>query len=118
MKPNFIFMDNEIKKLLKDILIGIDNIETYVGLNKIFAEYESNLLLQDAVERNLITVGEAMNSLLKRMPAIAITNARKVVDARNKLTHGYDEIENVQVWNIIIKHLPLLKAEAEKLINE
>ena len=33
-----------------------------------------------------------MNSLLKKTPDIAISNARKIVDARNKLTHGYDEI--------------------------
>jgi uncharacterized protein with HEPN domain len=111
-------MDNEIKKLLKDILIGIDSIETYIGPEKTFVKYDGNLLLQDAVERNLITIGEAMNSLLKRMPDIDISNARKIVDARNKLTHGYDEIENVQVWNIIIKHLPILKTEAKKLINE
>jgi uncharacterized protein with HEPN domain len=73
-------------------------------------------LLQDAVERNLITIGEAVNLLLKRMPEIAISNARKIVDTRNKLTHGYDEIENVQIWSIVIKYLPVLKEEVEQLI--
>ena len=111
-------MDNSQKKLLKDILDCINNIERYIGSPRIFASYEKNLLLQDAVERNLITIGEAMNALLKLAPEIPITNARRVVDARNKLTHGYDEIETVQVWNIIINHLPTLKTEAEKLLNE
>jgi uncharacterized protein with HEPN domain len=74
-------------------------------------------LLQDAVERNIITIGEAMNALLKLDPEIPILNARRVVDARNKLTHGYDEIENVQVWNIIINHLPKLKTEVDILLN-
>ena len=118
MQPNSPFMDNNTNKILKDILICIENIENYLGDNKIFSEYDTNYLLQDAVERNLITIGEAMNSLLKKIPDIAISNARKVVDARNKLTHGYDEIENVQVWNIIIKHLPVLKQEAEELLNK
>lgn len=68
-------------------------------------------MLQEAVERNLIAIGEAVNTLLKKHPDIQITNSRKIVDTRNKLTHEYDEIENVQVWNIIIKHLPLLKTE-------
>ena len=80
--------------------------------------YDSNYLLQDAVERNVITIGEAMNSLLKIYPKIEISNARKIVDARNKLTHGYDEIENLQIWNILIKHLPILKIEVEKLIQQ
>jgi uncharacterized protein with HEPN domain len=111
-------MDNKTKKVLKDILICIDNIDKYLGENRLFAEYDVNFLLQDAVERNLITIGEAMNQLLKIEPNIPITNARKVVDARNRLTHGYDEIENVQIWNIIIKHLPILKAETETLLNK
>lgn len=110
-------MDDYEKKILKDILICIENIESYIGEKKIFSEYDSNSLLQDAVERNLITIGEAVNSLLKRIPSIAISQARKVVDLRNRLTHGYDDIENVQVWNIIVIHLPLLKVEVENLLN-
>ncbi len=110
-------MDNVIRKLLQDIFSCLDNIENYIGEKKIFANYESNLLLQDAVERNLITIGEAMNLLLKKKPEIAITNAKRIVDVRNRLTHGYDEIDNTQVWNIIINHLPLLKTEINFLLK-
>ncbi len=111
-------MDNyEIKKLLKDIDICIEHIDKYIGAEKIFSNYESNLLLQDAVERNLITIGEAMNNLLKRKPDIAISNSRKIVDTRNRLTHSYDDIENVQVWSIVIKHLPILKQEVMLLLE-
>jgi uncharacterized protein with HEPN domain len=111
-------MDNRLKKLLKDILICIENIDNYIGEKKVFDEYENNLLLQDAVERNLITIGEAMNLLLKENSEIPISNSRKIVDTRNRLTHGYDDIENLQVWNVIIKHLPILKSEVLKLLNE
>lgn len=111
-------MDNQTNKILTDILIAIDNINKYIGDNKVFDIYDSNYMLQDAVERNLITMGEAVNNLLKKHPEIEITNARRIVDTRNKLTHGYDEIENVQVWNIIIKHLPVLRTEISHLIEE
>ena len=67
--------------------------------------------MQDAVERNIITIGEAMNSILKIEREIAISNSRKIVDARNKLTHGYDDIENLQIWSIIVNYLPILKIE-------
>jgi uncharacterized protein with HEPN domain len=107
----------EVKKLLQDIIICLENIENYIGENKVFTEYSDNFLLQDAVERNLITIGEAMNLLLKKEPEIPISNARRIVDTRNRLTHGYDEIEVTQIWNIIINHLPLLKIEAEKLLE-
>lgn len=111
-------MDNTQKKLLMDIFTCIETIEKYIGNNKIFSEYDSNFLVQDAVERNLITIGEAMKQLLTLSPEILISNARRVVDARNKLTHGYDEIENVQVWSILINHLPILKNEARNLLGE
>ena len=66
----------------------------------------------------MITIGEAMSLLLKESAEIAISNSRKIVDTRNRLTHGYDDIENLQVWNVIIKHLPILKAEVLKLLKE
>ena len=111
-------MDNSQKKLLMDILTCIESIEGYLRSNKKFEEYDRNFLVQDAVERNLITIGEAMNRLLILLPDIPITNSRRVVDARNKLTHGYDEIENVQVWSILINHLPILKMEVKNLLDE
>ncbi|MEI7501906.1 MAG: HepT-like ribonuclease domain-containing protein [Paludibacter sp.] len=111
-------MDNQTNKILTDILICIENINSYLGDSKIFEEYDKNHLLQDAVERNLITIGEAMSVLLKKSPNILISNARKIVDTRNRLTHGYDDIENVQVWSIVIKYLPILKLEVENLIDK
>jgi uncharacterized protein with HEPN domain len=111
-------MENNINKLLADILICINSIENYTGREKNYFEYEKNFLLQDAVERNIITIGEAVNALLKIKPTIAITDARKIVNARNRLTHGYNDIENVQIWNIIIVQLPTLKAEVENLLSK
>jgi len=111
-------MDKEVRKWLHDILLGIRNIENYIGEKKVFAEFDGNMLLQDATERNLITIGEAMGLILKKTPDIRITNARRIVDARNRLTHGYDDIESTQVWNIIINHLPLLRSEVEALLEE
>jgi len=102
-------MKNRIKKLLFDILTAIDNIDRYIGENKRFENYENSPMLQDAVERNLEIIGEAMNNLLMLDSSIKITNSRRIVDARNKIIHGYDEIENSQIWGIIINHLPVLK---------
>jgi uncharacterized protein with HEPN domain len=90
-------MKNRIKKLLFDILTAIDNIDSYIGKNKKFQNYENSPMLQDAVERNLEIIGEAMNNLLMLDSSIKITNSRRIVDARNKIIHGYDEIENSQI---------------------
>ena len=58
-----------------------------------------------------------MNSILKIDNQVAISNSRKIVDARNKLTHGYDEIENLQIWSIIVNSLPVLKIEILGLLS-
>jgi len=113
-------MDNNKaqKKLLFDIKSCVDSIENYLGARKSFASYNDSPLLQDAIERNIITIGEAMNAILKLNPDIEISNSRRIVNARNKPTHGYDEIYNTQIWNIIIKHIPVLKVEIQTLLNE
>ena len=110
-------MDNKARKLLFDIITSIDSIENYIGKQKIFEKYEKTPMLQDAVERNIEIIGEAMNRLLLIEPKINITNARRIVNARNKIIHGYDEIEHTQVWAIVINHLPILKKEAEKYLG-
>ena len=109
-------MERRGKKLLFDMLTSINNIDTYIGNEKLFEKYNSDSMLQDAVERNIEIIGEAMSKLLKLKPDILITNSRRIVDARNKIIHGYDEIENVQIWGIIINHLPLLKQEIEQYL--
>lgn len=106
-------MGNQEKKLLYDIL----NINNYTGAEKLFENYQNNSMLQEAVERNIEIIAEATNRLLKLNPKINITNSRRIVDARNKIIHGYDEVENTQVWGIIINHLPTLQKEVSKLLN-
>ena len=111
-------MGNKAKKLLFDILTSINNIDNYIGKKKVFDDYENNPMLQDAVERNIEIIGEAMNKLLIIEPQINISNSRRIVDARNKIIHGYDEIENAQIWGIIINSLPILKNEVEEYLKE
>ncbi len=117
MKPNTKYMDREILKYLYDIQECINNIDSYIGAEKVFATYEGNPMLQDAVERNIATIGEAMNRALKLDPDLSISFARRIVGTRNRLIHGYDDIDNIEVWNIIVNNLPVLKTEIESLLS-
>jgi uncharacterized protein with HEPN domain len=111
-------MDNREKKYLFDIQTCICNIDSYIGEPKLFDTFEKNQMLQDAVERNLEIIGEAINQLLKINPSMPISNARRIVDARNKIIHGYDSLESVNIWAIVVNHLPTLKLEITDLLNE
>jgi len=109
-------MDRNVYKFLFDISEAIKCIENYVGTPKIFANYENNRQLQQAVERNLEIIGEATKRILEIEPSINISNARRIVNARNRIIHGYDDIDNTEIWSIIINNLPTLKQEIENLL--
>jgi uncharacterized protein with HEPN domain len=111
-------MDRNIKKYLFDITEAIACIEEYVGQPMVFANYDSNRQLQQAVERNLEIIGEATRRILEIEPNIMISNARRIVNARNRIIHGYDDIDNTEIWSIIINSLPILKQEVRVLLAE
>ena len=58
-----------------------------------------------------------MNRILKADKDIAITNSRKIVDARNYIIHGYDSLSVDILWSMIINHLPKLNNEVTTLLN-
>ena len=118
MRQNLGFMDKRILKYLFDIQTCIKSINDYVGERKVFDEYNRNPMLQDAVERNIAVIGEAMNQALKIDEKLPISFARKIVGTRNRLIHGYDDVDNVEIWNIIVNNLPLLEKEIVSLLPE
>lgn len=61
--------------------------------------------------------GEAMNRILKIQPDIPITAARRIVNTRNYLIHGYDSLREDLIWAIVVNHLPLLRTEVNQLIE-
>jgi uncharacterized protein with HEPN domain len=110
-------MNDETKKHLQDILDSISGIEQYLADKPGFVAYEQNRMLRKAVERELEIIGEAINRLLKSNPEIQITNARSIVDMRNRVIHAYDAVNNTIVWAIVTNHIPKLKEEVIVLIN-
>ena len=111
-------MDDRVKKHLEDILIAIGEIDIFFEtLPKRYDVFVNSLLLRRGVERNIEIIGEAMNRILKTDSAILITNARKIVDARNCVIHGYDTLTADILWSIVMNHLPLLKNEVEELLK-
>ena len=110
-------MQLEIQKYLFDIQTSIDSINEYLGDNRDFNEYLNNKLLRRGIERELEIIGEAANRLLKIDSTIKIDNVRKIVDLRNWVIHGYDKIDDVIIWGIISKQLPLLKIQVDNLLK-
>ncbi|MCB0540706.1 MAG: DUF86 domain-containing protein [Bacteroidetes bacterium] len=83
-----------------------------------FNDYESNKLLRRAVERELEIIGEATNRILKINAEINISNSKRIVSLRNWVIHGYDKVDDVIIWGILSKDLPLLKNQINDLISK
>ena len=103
---------------LLDISNSIDSINEYLGEERNFKKYETNKLLRRAVERELEIIGEAINRILKVDPEIEISNSRRIVNLRNWVIHSYDNVDNVIIWGIIDKDLPLLKKQVADLLQK
>lgn len=58
-----------------------------------------------------------MKRILERDKKFELTNARKIVDTRNRIIHGYDTVSDDVIWSIIINHLPKLKQEVNTLLD-
>src|SRR4051812_38862757 len=103
-------MDIEIKTWLYDILKAINEIENFFADRpKDFIIYQSDIRTKRAVERNIEIIGEAMNRLLNKDTIIELSNARKIVDTKNRIIHGYDTVSDDIIWSIVVRYIPTLK---------
>lgn len=111
-------MSEEVRKWLTDITGAIQNIDIHLDGKRDFALYQTNITIRRAVERELEIIGEATNRILKIDSSIAISNARRIVDLRNRVIHAYDAVDDVIVWSVVVKSLPGLEREVNLLLAD
>ena len=112
-------MNADIRACLYDVQQAIREIEGFFeGQPLRFADYQADVRTRRATERNLEIIGEAVGRILKIAPAFQLTNARGIVATRNRIIHGYDTVSDENVWGIVVRHLPLLKQEVARLLDE
>ncbi len=111
-------MDRKVLKYLSDIYSSILEIESFMeDRPKEYETFCNDTLFRRGVERNIEIMGEAMNQVLKIIPNIPITSARKIVDTRNFVIHAYDSLRPDILWSIVINNMPLLKKEVAQLLK-
>ena len=77
-------------------------------------------MLKRAIERDIEIIGEAVNRILKRYPSFEkiISDAKAIIGLRNHVIHSYDSVSDENIWSILINHIPKLKIEVTKIIQE
>ncbi len=110
-------MQRDERAYLNDIVEACAAIEDALsGLD--LAAYRANRLVRSAVEREFIIIGEAVAVLSRVAPQLVarITQARRVIDFRNHLTHEYPTVDDTVVWLIAEHDAPVLRRECAALL--
>ena len=99
-------------------LSKLAEINSFLPDKKDFSIFQKDLKAKRAIERNVEIIGEAVNRILNKQEKITITTARKIVDTRNRISHGYDSVSDDVIWAIVIRDLPILKKEVDDLLSK
>lgn len=111
-------MENDIQAWLEDIKQSIDEIEEFLPVNRDYFEFQKDIKTRKAVERNIEIIGEAVNRIMNINSKIKITNARKIVDTRNRIIHGYDTVSEDIIWSIVSNDIKKLRQEIITLLDK
>ncbi|WP_158857104.1 HepT-like ribonuclease domain-containing protein [Lunatibacter salilacus] len=109
-------MQPKVLKYILDIQSVIQEIETVKSKTKNnFISFESDIILQRAIERDLEIIGEAVRKIIEIDPAIKITSAKNIIGLRNIISHAYDTVEPEMIWGIIQNNIPVLADEIKNI---
>lgn len=82
-----------------------------------FANFSTNELVKDAVARNIEIIGEACNKLPNsyylKYPEMQWS---KIIGMRNRLIHGYFDVDIPMLWNTINQIIPTFSDQIKQLI--
>jgi uncharacterized protein with HEPN domain len=103
---------------LRHILNAIERIDRYTT-DMDETGFLANELIQDAVIRNIEIIGEAANNLQRVDSAFAADHDEipwmVMYTMRNRVSHGYDQVDFEILWRTVQKDLAVLHAQISKL---
>jgi uncharacterized protein with HEPN domain len=103
---------------LKHILDPIRKIERYIG-DRTIDQFGIDEEKVDAVVRNIEIIGEAINFLSRDLKSKYPEAEWQVATAmRNRLIHGYFEVDPDIVWETASSDLPRLKEVVGRILKE
>jgi uncharacterized protein with HEPN domain len=107
----------ETKKYLLDIQQAAVLASEFVE-GRTFGDYLETAMVTAAVERQCEIIGEALAKLAKVDEPVAarITDYRRIIAFRNILIHGYAEVDDRLVWEVVTTKVPTLTTEVNGLL--
>ena len=109
----------EVKKYLFDMRSAAELLAKFT-VGKSFRDYQRDPMLRAAVERKFEVIGEAVAKLARLDESIAdrISVYQRIIAFRNVLIHGYADVDDRLVWDVVKTNLPTLRHEIEALLKD
>lgn len=109
----------EVLTYLQDVLDAINDMQScFVGFPHRYDLFEKDMMRRCVVERKVEIMGEAINRIKKTDSSVNIPNARAIIDTRNRIIHAYDNVQSDFLWSLVVRHIPELKKDIERIIAE
>ena len=106
---------------LGHMLNAIERIERYAALVADERAFEQNTLVQDGIVKNIGVLGEAAKNITRVAPDFAARHAdipwELMYGMRNRVIHGYFDINTEVLWQTVRDDLPELRRSIEAAIN-
>lgn len=111
-------MNNEFLDYVEDIIEAMDNAEMLLeGVS--FNQFADDFRINYAVVRALEIVGEATKRLPERIrneyPDVPW---RDMAGMRDRIIHGYDNVDLRIVWDTVTKRIPLVKPQIRQILKD
>lgn len=103
-------MPHKVRKLLIDLTMSCEEIIEF-SKGKSFDDFIENRVLQLAIEREFEIIGEALSRLSRideENLEKNISEYRKIIDFRKVISHGYDVIDEMVLWDFVQNKVPEL----------
>jgi uncharacterized protein with HEPN domain len=109
----------DLTALIGDIQGCIQEIEQFTS-GFTFNDFEQSALVQRAVERDFIIIGEAVKRMRHVSEEVSsrIDRAVSISGFRNFLVYEYEVIDEKQVWRTVTDSVPLLKQQINAWADE
>jgi len=111
-------LKREYTLYLKDMLENIEKVNYFIE-NLTYEDFKADERTNFAVIRCLEIVGEASKSIPKEIKSKYNDIPWKdIAGLRDKIVHGYSEINLFRVWLVVKEDFPILKEEIENIMKD
>ena len=111
-------MSNEFLDYVEDILDAMDKAETAItGVE--YSRFAADFMINFVVIRALEIIGEATkrlpSSLRDQYPEVPW---KDMAGMRDRIIHGYDNVDLRIVWDVVTKEIPQVKAHIRQILKD